>query len=248
MNDIIKQQLAHRSIRKFKDTALPQETIDQLVDVARHTSTSSFMQSYSIISVTDPAKKQRLAEIGKQQYIAESGHLFVMIADLYRNHMIASENQKETDLVASFDKFLVAASDALLAAQNIVNAAESLGIGAVFLGSILNEADQVIALLDLPEYTFPVLGIALGYPDQSPQLKPRLPKEFTHFENSYPRHQDLNASLKDYDAIVTEYYDLRDANKRIDSFTNQVNAYMNNRHPNRSQLLKHLHKQKMGKY
>lgn len=58
--------------------------------------------------------------------------------------------------------------------QNTVNATESMGLGAVILGSILNDAAQLIELLQLPKLTFPVLGLEVGYPDQEPQLKPRL--------------------------------------------------------------------------
>lgn len=68
----------------------------------------------------------------------------------------------------------------------MVIAAESLGIGAVLLGSILNQVDELVDLLNLPELVVPVLGIPLGYPDQEPQMKPRMPKELIHFENENP--------------------------------------------------------------
>ena len=60
MNETIKTQLNHRSIRQFKPLALTQEEVDLLVDVARHTATSNFRQSYSIISITDQKLKKKL--------------------------------------------------------------------------------------------------------------------------------------------------------------------------------------------
>ncbi len=244
MNETIQVQLNHRSIRKFKPEPISQETVNLLVDVARHTASSSFLQTYSILSITDPAKKQRLAEIGKQSYIAEAGHLFVMVADQYRNQVIAESQGVDTAILGGTDRFMVAASDALLASQNIMVAAESLGLGGVFLGSILNQADEVIQLLDLPEHVVPILGIALGYPDQSPQLKPRLPREVMHFENSYPRYTSILDQLKLYDEVVETYYDLRDTSKRVDKFTKQVANSMTRTHPGRLELLKFYQQQK----
>lgn len=245
MNTTIETQLNHRSIRKFSDKPISPEIIEVLVDVARHTATSSFTQSYSIISVTDPIKKQALAEIGKQPYIAEAAHLFVLVVDQHRNEMIAKANGADTSVLDSFDRFFVGASDAILAAQNMMVAAESLGIGGVFLGSILNQIDEVSSLLNLPERVAPALGIAFGYPDQSPQLKPRIPANLIHFENSYPEYTNILDTLKEYDEIVQTYYDLRNANQRIDSFTNQITAGMGRINPGRAKMLEYLQKQKL---
>ncbi len=248
MNKTIETMLNHRSIRKFTEQKLDQETINTLVDVARHTSTSNFMQSYSIISVTDQDKKDKIAKVGNQEYIASSGHLFIMVVDQNRNKTIAQENGQDTEVLHSFDRFLIGASDALLASQNILTAAESMGLGGVVLGSILNQANEISEILDLPELVFPILGIALGYPDQSPQLKPRLPREHMHFENTYPKHENLNESLKEYDDIVHEYYDLRDANRRVDHFTKQITEGMDRKHPGRMKLLQYLQDKGFAKY
>lgn len=63
MNETIKTQLNHRSIRQFKPLALTQEEVDLLVDVARHTATSNFRQSYSIISITDQKLRKKLLKL-----------------------------------------------------------------------------------------------------------------------------------------------------------------------------------------
>ncbi|CAM3680080.1 oxygen-insensitive NADPH nitroreductase [Erysipelothrix urinaevulpis] len=248
MNKTIETMLNHKSIRKFKDQEIDPEIISTLVDVARHTSTSNFMQSYSIISVSDQEKKEAIAKVGNQPYIAESAHLFIMVIDQNRNMHIAKEKGQDTEVLHSFDRFLIAACDALLASQNILTAAESLGLGGVVLGSILNQADQTAEILGCPEFVFPILGIALGYPDQTPQLKPRLPQELMHFENEYPQHENLHQKLQDYDKTVHEYYDLRDANRRVDQFTKQITEGMNRKHPGRMKLLEFLQEKGFAKY
>lgn len=70
-------------------------------------------------------------------------------------------------------------------AQNVVTAAESLGLGTVYLGSILNDSERICEILNLPELTFPVIGLGIGYPNQKPQLKPRMDMRLRVFENSY---------------------------------------------------------------
>ena len=248
MNSTIQKQLSHRSIRAFKDTPISQEIIDTLVEVARHTATSSFSQSATLISVTDPNLKDEIARVCKQPYVAQASHLFIVVLDMYRNHAIATEAHTDTEVLGSTDRFLGAAMDCGLMAQNIVTAAESLDLGTVYLGSIQNDAQTMIDLLNLPEYTFPLLGIAIGEPDQEPQLKPKLPEAFMHFENSYTKFENYHDALKDYDAVVTTYYDLRNSNTRVDSFTNQMTARMNVKGPNRMKNLEVLNKQKLLKY
>lgn len=101
----------------------------------------------------------------------------------------------------------------------------------------------MVKILNLPKMTYPVLGVQVGVPDQEPQLKPRLPLEFISFENEYP-HDFSIENLASYDEVVQTYYDLRDANKRIDSFTNQIgSAKLDNRETHRSQILEVLHEQ-----
>lgn len=78
MNETIQTQLNHRSIRAFKEQALTKEEVELLVDVARHTATSKFMQAYSIISITDPTLKAAFATISKQSYVEKMGIYFYL--------------------------------------------------------------------------------------------------------------------------------------------------------------------------
>lgn len=133
--------------------------------------------------------------------------------------------------------------DTLLAFQNVANAVESMGLGYVPLGTVNDHPLKMLKTLDLPELTFPVLGIQVGVPDQKPQLKPRLPLEFTCFEGSYNKDFDVK-DLKNYDQVVTTYYDLRNSNRRIDSFTKQITgAKLNNHETDRDELPEELHQQ-----
>ena len=101
----------------------------------------------------------------------------------------------------------------------------SLGLGCVILGSLLNDVPALIDLLNLPEYTYPVLGIAIGKPDQEPAIKPRMPRSMQFFENEYPSSDEkLLSGLDSFDAEVHKYYDLRDTERPVDAFSDQIAA------------------------
>ncbi|WP_439645207.1 nitroreductase family protein [Lacticaseibacillus camelliae] len=129
LNDMINRQLHHRTIRYFTDEPLPQETLTQLVAVAQHTATSHYLQSFSVLSITDRHLRGQIAAIAKQPYINQNGHLFVFVADQHCAAVIAQQAGVSQTHLGSTDKFIQAVSDAVLAAQNVVNAAESLGWG-----------------------------------------------------------------------------------------------------------------------
>ena len=222
-NSTIDAQLNHRSIRAFKDQALTKEQLTTLYDAARHTSSSRFLQQFSILHLTDEKKRAAVREISGQPYVGANGDLFIFIADLFRNQQLRHDLGQDDGTLHTTDEFAQAVEDTVLAVQNTVVAAESMGLGAVILGSVKNDPTKLIQALGLPKMTFPVLGVQIGVPDQKPQLKPRLPIADMAFENDYPKGFKA-ADLKDYDDVVTTYYDLRDANRRIDSFTKQVSG------------------------
>jgi nitroreductase len=220
--DALQSQLEHRTIREFKPEPIPASIFEQLMAVARQTATSNGMQQYSIIRITDPEMKQAVADICHQKYVARAPELLIFIADQHRNAQIAKEKAGSTFYASDMDRFFQGVTDACLAAQNVVNAAERIGMGAMFLGSILNDAEKLCALLQLPELTFPVVGLGLGFPNQSPQLKPRMGNAMRIFENTYQQFESYLSEVAAYDEEMQTYYDLRNANKRVDSFSDQV--------------------------
>lgn len=221
-NDYIRRTLNHRTYREFQDIPVEDDKLQALGEVARHTATSIGLQWASIIRVTNPVLKKELAEIAHQEYIARAPELWVFIADAYRNSEICREKGLEKHHAFDVNFFFQAYSDALLMAQNVASAVESMDMGGCFLGSLLNDAEKVIRLLHLPKGTFPALGFMFGYPAQSPQLKPRIPNACRFFENSYMRPESFLMLLENYDAAMQTYYDVRDENRRSDTFTDQV--------------------------
>ncbi len=244
-NATIDQQVNHRSIRKFKDQQLTEEQLTTLYTVFQHTATSLFMQNATLLHITDETKRAKIRELCGQKYVGAQGDLFIFVVDLYRNQQIRQQLGKDDGRLHTTDIFFQGLDDTLLAWQNVANAVESMGLGYVPLGTINDHPLAMLDVLDLPKLTFPALGMQVGVPDQEPQLKPRLPLEFTTFENDYPRDFTVD-NLKDYDQVVTTYYDLRDTNKRIDSFTKQITGEkLNTKAIDRDELPELLHKQEL---
>ncbi|RHW31181.1 oxygen-insensitive NADPH nitroreductase [Neobacillus notoginsengisoli] len=229
MNETIETILKHRSIRKFQDRRLSDRQIRTIVECAQAASTSSFIQAYSIIGVKDPEKKQRLAAIvGKQDYVAHNGHFFVFCADLYRHTMIGErENRDVLESIESTEKFMVSIIDAALAAQNAAVAAESMGLGICYIGGLRNNLDKVQEILSTPERVIPLFGMAVGFPDQDPGTKPRLPFSHIYHEEGYKQDQHTYLQqIDEYDKQISAYYEERTGGKRRDTWSSQISGML----------------------
>lgn len=222
MNEMIQKQLNHRTIRFFKDRPVDAEQLQLVLDVMNRTATSNGLQGYSVIRVSDSDKKAKIAEVCRQPYVAQLPELFIFLVDSYRNYAIATAKGYAGEAYRSMDFFFQGAADVYLAAQNMTNALESMDMGSVFLGSILNDSQAIIDILELPQLTFPLLGLGFGYPDDAPELKPRMPLVIKVGENQYPSFNNILEELSEYDDTMTKYYDTRFKNQRSDTFTEQV--------------------------
>ncbi len=242
-NPMINKQLAHRTIREFKNQEVSKEIFTTLMDVARRTATSNGMQSYSILHITDPVIQKAISEICNQEYIARSPVLLIFIVDQFRNNAIIREKGGKTQNAGDMDRFIQGFTDASIAAQNVVNAAEALDLGTNYLGSTLNDPEKLCEILKLPKLTFPVVGLRIGYPNQDPQLKPRLSNRMQVFENAYQIFNSYLEEIEDYDQEMTNYYDLRNANQRVDCFSDQVVSKTSNSILKRQEILKAVKKQ-----
>lgn len=236
-NFTLKHQLAHRTIRAFKPDPLSAETVATLFEVARWTATSSAMQASSVIHVTDPALKAQIAQICNQPNVAKAPLLLIFLVDQYRNNAIAQAAGHPVETAGLPSRFFQAFTDACIASQNVVNAAESMGLGTCYLGSILNDIPQLINALKLPQLTFPVVGLMVGYPDQEPGQRPRMDNALRIFENQYTVFDDYAQAMADYDAICEIYYRQRDPNIETPTFSAQIVKRLAGSNPRRELIL-----------
>ncbi len=206
-NDAIALLLSHRSIRGYRPDALPEGTLETLIAAAQSAATSSNLQTWSVIAVTDPAKKAAIAKLSNGQKHIEQCPLFLAwVADTSRNQRLGAEEGVELEVLPYLETFLVAAIDAALAAQNAVTAAESLGLSTVYIGAMRNHTREVGEILGLPQGAMGVFGLCVGYaaPGVANEVKPRLPQAAILFHDTYgtPAESTLRAA---YDAKMAAF-------------------------------------------
>ena len=189
----------HGSTRKFTAEPIPTEMVEAIVAAAQRASTSSNLQVVSVVAVSDMAKRKRLSDVCGQEHVAQAPVALVWCADLRRLDRVC-ELRACTQVTDYVENFLTCVLDAGIAAQNAAVAAESLGLGICYLGSIRNDVHAVIELLALPRLVFPVVGMALGRPAAVPAVRPRLPTGAILSWEEYAE-TDL-AALREYDRTM----------------------------------------------
>ena len=179
-NALIRHLLRHRSVRAFQPgKALPGNLPETLVAAAQSASTSSNLQVWSVVAVQDKAHKDRLARLANDQDFVRQAPLFlVWLADLSRVRRVAARQGQEVNGTDFLEALVLGSVDAALAAQNAALAAESLGLGVVYVGAIRSHVTEVAQDLKLPPYVFPVFGMAVGHPAETAaaHIRPRLPQ------------------------------------------------------------------------
>jgi FMN reductase (NADPH) len=181
--------------------------ISEIVAAGQRASTSSNLQTFCVVAVTDAQKRLRLAELcGNQKHIPQAPVFLAWCADLSRLDRICTRRGyvQSTEHVESF---LIAAVDAAIAMQNAALAAESLGLGMCYSGGIRNEPAEVIKLLKLPRLVFPISGMTLGWPATEPFIRPRLALDtILHWERYDAEGETEALAAYDREMVATGIY------------------------------------------
>jgi FMN reductase (NADPH) len=224
-----------RSVRLFKNTSVPSDAKDLIITGAMRAPTAGNMMFYSIIEVDKQEIKNKLAvTCDNQPFIATSPFILIFLADYQRwfdyfeysdvQEMCERENivydiPRESNLMMGF-------VDAVIAAQNAVITAESLGISSCYIGDIMEHYELHKELFNLPKYAFPTAMLCFGYPkhhEKLEKLNPRFKKELVYFKNKYEpwsvaRIQDFDANLRETRSVPTNYSELKNIGQYIYKF------------------------------
>ncbi len=256
-NSTIETLLNHRSVRQFTDEQIDEKTLNTLLDAGRAVSTSSFLQAASVVRITDKAMRTQFRQISNSMdeetynkaladgkklghaYVETAPEYLVFCMDGHRHAQLAPEVQLDWTEV-----LLIGAIDAALFAQNVMAAAESLGLGGVYIGSLRNDIKRASTIMNLPEHVVPLFGLCLGYPTESAKkigLRPRLPLSTLVSENQYrvPGENELN----EYNEVVKEYY----KNRGVQNMDWQKQIHSTFAKPARPHILPYLQEQGFAK-
>jgi len=200
VNDVIRLIASHRSVRSYRPDPLPAGLIEVLVTAAQSASTSSNLQTYSIIAVQNPENKRLLAEWSNNPFAAEAPLMMVFCPDLHRLELVCKRQGYEF-ADRDMEMFIQAVVDTALAAQTMAIAAESLGLGICYLGGIRNQVAKVAELLRLPPRTFALFGMTIGYPAEPSRVRHRLPMDVVLHREEYS-DEGLEDGLSRYDSVT----------------------------------------------
>jgi nitroreductase len=206
-NETITALLNHRSVRAYLPEPLEEGVLELIIAAAQSAATSSNIQAWSVVAVQDPARKARLAALSNnQKHVLEAPLLLAWIADLSRLRRIASLVGEPATGLDYLESFVVSVTDATLAAQNAAAAAESLGLGTVYLGALRGQPEKVAAELNLPRGAFPLFGLVVGKPDPAhpSSIKPRLPQATVLHHEQYSTTTESDA-IASYETVIQAF-------------------------------------------
>ena len=213
-------QRAHRSVRDYTGEPIDQALLTTLIEAAQGASSSNFIQAYSLIQVNRPEARARIAKAaGGQRWVEQAAVFLICCADLRRiDHACRAHDRGQLDGWAEHS--LAAVIDCALLGQNLLLAAESVGLGGLFIGGIRNDPQVVVDELVLPELVLPMFGLCLGWPSEQARqqaVKPRMPVELILHQDRY--HDPEPDAIGAYDATMAAYYRERGSNARLDDWS-----------------------------
>ncbi|OGS93392.1 MAG: NADPH-dependent oxidoreductase [Gallionellales bacterium GWE2_58_10] len=206
MNETLRIQQSHRSIRSYKADPVSDAMLEQIIAAAHQAPTSMNAQEISLIVVRDAEKRARIAELsGGQPWIAQAPIFIVIAIDFHKTDLGVRKAGQTQIIHESMEGFGVAAVDAGIVLGTLITAAESLGLGVVPIGSIRRNPQGMIDLLGLPPLTFPLVGLCIGHIKDDMPLKPRMDIQAFRHNERYDA-SGYAAAIDAYDMAIMDYW------------------------------------------
>lgn len=219
--------LERRSIRRYERRSVEPEKLEFICEAIRNTPTSYNGQQFSVIMLDDQKVKEEISLITGQKQIKTCAVFMVFCLD-YHKLKIANEakNAEAPDFSATIDGYTVGVIDASQAMMSAVVAAEAQGLGTCCIGYV-RTADpvKISEILNLPEGVAIVCGLAIGHPNEMPDLKPKLPLEVVIHKNKYAADSEMIPVLTEYDRSVCEYNSTRSGDQTANDWAGHIADY-----------------------
>ena len=190
MKDFKDYFLKRRTVRKFLDKKIPDSEIYSIIERAIKAPTCGNMQLYSVVITRDREMKSKLAPYHFNQPAATGADIILTICADFNRFTRWCELSDAKPGYDNFHSFMMAATDAIILAQQIVTIAETDGLGTCYLGTVNYTASQISELLELPDLVVPFASLALGYPEEEGEFSERLETSSIIHEEKYRRDSD----------------------------------------------------------
>ncbi|HEI8866979.1 NADPH-dependent oxidoreductase [Serratia sp. AKBS12] len=206
MNPTLELLTSHRSERSYLDTPIADEVLDSIIAAAHLAPTSVNSQQVSLIVTRNAEQRARIAEMaGGQAWIARAPVFITVVLDMHKTRLGMAISGKQQLAHQSVESLISGSTDVGIALGALMTAARSHGLGIVPIGGIRRDPQAMIDFLQLPELTFPVAGVAIGYVDQPAVQKPRLPLASFRHEERYQR-EALPDAIKAYNQTLVQHW------------------------------------------
>jgi nitroreductase len=195
-NSTIEAMLRRKTIRSYTERSPTDDVVSTIVRAGQQAPFAS--QLYSLLLSR---------KLDRNPFDAPL--LFTICIDLHKLELLMARRNWR---VVTNDLLLLlfGAQDASLMAENMVMAAESLGLGSCFLGAAPYRADIIAQEYKLPPRVFPLVQMTMGYPAEDPPPRPRYPMDFVLFEDEYPEVSEdtISAAMREMDEgyLAQDYY------------------------------------------
>lgn len=226
MKSVSETLLQRRSIRRYEREPITDQQLNLIYEAIRNTPTSYNGQQFSVIDVSDQALKEEIYALTNQKQVKTCNRFLLFCADFHKIRIIAEAKGIEMpDFQHTLDGVIVGTVDAALAMMSALIAAEAQGLGTCCIGYARTAAPEALSrLLNLPQDTYVVCGLAIGVPREMPDLKPKQPIGVTIHSNRYSE-EGLTDALLAYDAEITEYNATRSGTKSDNDWAGHIIGY-----------------------
>jgi len=179
--------LRRTTIRRFRKGPVSEDVLNRILLAGQRTPSPGGFQAYALIIVDDEDKRSRIAQITRQSFIEKSPVFILVCVDMRRFRMVLDHLGHDYHLRHGGGLYakLYSVVEGSMVAQNMATAALLMGLGSCFVGAVFYAMKEVSEVLELPQGLIPLLGVCLGYPDESPPIRPRWPLTTVVHRNKY---------------------------------------------------------------
>ncbi|ORM68862.1 nitroreductase family protein [Pantoea rwandensis] len=206
MSSLIDIFTSHKSDRSFTDQPVDDAVLDRIISAAYRAPTSVNSQQVSLVVSRDAAKRAQISQIaGGQPWIAKAPVFITLVLDMHKSQVAMAAIDRQQLAHQSIESIVSGSTDVGIALGTLMAAARAEGLGIVPIGGIRRVPQELIALLNLPEHTFPVAGVVMGHVDQPAAQKPRLPLATFRHDERYQR-AGLEQHIADYNKEILQHW------------------------------------------
>jgi FMN reductase (NADPH) len=204
LDGAVEMMLTRVSIRRFSKDPVEESVLDKILLAGQRSPSPGGFQVYSLLVVNDAEKLSRISETIRQRFITESPVFILVCVDIRRFRAMLDSLGHDYHLKHGKGLYakLFSVVEASIVAQSMATAALFLGLGSCFVGAVFYAMKEISEVLDLPQGVIPLVGLCLGYPDESPPLRPRWPLKVLVHRNKY--RETTREEVDDYLRVADE--------------------------------------------